>query len=528
MILNIFNTGAVGVIKDVKPHLLPPEAWTDAKNIRFVDAVAVKMGGASNLFGAHLHAPLWTMPSGGVGTMHWMYSSLTKMSATDGSTHADITRTSGGNYSTTNDHLWHGGVLGGIPVITNGADVPQFWGPADLTTPLANLTNWPSNDRCQIIRPFKNFLIALSITRSGVVLPHRVKWSHPADPGTLPASWDYTDPTYDAGERDLDDAEFGGIVDGVALGDTFIIYKERAIWGMQFIGGIYIWRFFPIFDTFGALTAGAVTRFSAGRQHFVPTGEDIIVHNGQEHSSILDARWRKFLLANIEQSMYKRCFSVANPIDKEVWFCFPSVGATWANMAMVWNIKDGSISVRDLPGGVSHIAYGPIPGSVPASTWDSDSDSWDSDTTVWDIQTIVGYQARLVQCSILDSVLQQLETTEQNNGQNMEVYLERQGLAVIGRDRGGQPKADINVRKLMKRIWPKVSGGPVNVRIGMQETLNDPVTWMAPKQFDPSSGTKFLDFIISGRLIAVRFETNSNVTWQLDGYDLEFEVLGAH
>lgn len=520
----IHNVGSVGVVKDKPAHLLPPEAWSDARNVRFRDGIAYKSLGHEDVFGTPSAAPYWSMPVTDVANVFWMYASLTKMYATDGTTHAEITRTVGGDYSTTEDRLWNGGILGGIAVVTNGVDKPQFWATAGLGADLADLTNWPATHLCRIIRPFKQHLVALNITESGTSYPHRVLWSHPADPGSVPVSWDITDPTKDAGQQDLSDSNFGAIIGAKQLRDILVIYKERSTWGMQYIGGAYIFRLFSIFDGIGLLNEKCVTSFNDGAKHFIATGEDIMLHNGQEPMSLLNNRWKRWLTRNIDSTYSKRAFVVENPREHEVWFCFPEVGSSYPTLALVWNSHENTVAVRELSGGISHIALGPIPGSG-GGVWDSDTGTWNSDTAVWDAQTFIGNQARLLQSNKNTTNLQLLDSTEQFDGTNMTAYLEREGLAYIGQDRQGQPKAEFDGRKLFKRIWPKVTGGPVNVRIGSQEELGGTITWQGPKAFNPST-QRYLDFTVGGRLHAVRFESNGSVAWEVHGYDIEVEPLG--
>lgn len=525
--IEIHEVGRYGVVKDIPAHQLPPEAWSDSRNVRFHERKAEKMLGHENVFGTPVVVPYWAMSAGSAIDVFWMYASLTKMYGTDGTTHADITRAAGGDYGTLENYLWQGGVLGGIPVITNGVDVPQQWATVGLGTPLTALSNWPATALCKIIRPFKNFLIALNITKSGTEYPHLAKWSHPAVVGAVPSSWDETDETLDAGEVELSDAQAGIILDGMTLGDTFLIYKENSTWGMQFVGGNSIMRFFPLFELSGILAGGCVTSFQNGRRHFVATGEDVIVTNGQELESVIDKREKHFLRTNLDSTNYRRSFVVANPAQDEVWFCFPETGATWPSIALVWHSRDGVLGFRELPGEIPHIALGPIPGVGSNVTWDLDTEMWDDDTTLWNEQSFIAFQQRLLQSNQAQTRLQKLDSTNQFNAVNMTAYLERTGLAMVGKDREGNWKADFSHRKLVKRIWPKMEGGPVDVLIGYQEEWGDTVTWATAQSFDPAS-QHYLDFSVNGRLIAVRFESDANVEWELHGYDLEIEILGEH
>lgn len=522
-VISIHNVGAVGINRDIPAHLLPPEAWSDGRNIRFSDNKVVKFLGHSEVFDPPTVAPYWAMGVRGPSEFVWIYGGLAKVYMRDTSAHTDITRTVGGDYSMDDDQLWHGGLLGGIPILNNGVDDPQFWATISSGTKLADLTNWPASTTCAIIRPFKNFLVALDITKSGTRSPHMVKWSHPADPGSVPSSWDETDATKDAGEKELEDSQAGFLVDAATLRDILVIYKENSVWGMQFIGGRFIFRFFKIFDNVGLMTPQAVGIFAQGAQHFLATGDDIVIHDGQRLESLLDRKLRVWLNNTISDTNYKRSFVVRNSPQKEMWFCFPEIGSTWCNLALVWNWSTGVPSVRELTE-ASFINTGEISESV-TEDWDSASGSWDGDLTTWDQLKHRPQEARLLQTDPTNTKFYFMDDTNQFNAVNMTSYVEREGLAVVGQDRQGQPKVDFQSQKLVTAIYPKARGGAFQVRVGGQDSIGGPISYSPIQTFTPGTDEK-LSVAVSGKLMAVRFESSADVAWELDGYDLDVSILG--
>src|SRR5882672_3565656 len=224
--LPLDGVGKIGIVMDVEPHELNPLGWSDGKNIRFRDGKIIRGTAAQQVLGTPLGVPYWLKAIFTNTDAFWMYSSLTKMYVSDGATHAEITRTSGGDYTVNDRRLWNGGILTNIPIITNGNDVPQMWLAPGLGTDLANLSNWPSGDRVNVIKPYKSFLVGATLTRGGVLYPNVIKWSHPAAPGAVPVSWDETDPTKLAGEVEIVDGVQGQIRDAFELRDILVIYKD--------------------------------------------------------------------------------------------------------------------------------------------------------------------------------------------------------------------------------------------------------------------------------------------------------------
>ena len=205
MIIRVPNCGAAGVIKDLSQHELPINAWTDAQNIRFLDGYVNQTYGYGEVYDSAAVIPHHVLPVVISGARYWIYASLAKIycvTVTGGAAvHTNITRQTAGadvDYTATANG-WTSTVLGGVPILNPGntTDVPQFW---DLNTAnnCAALTNWPASTYCKSMRTYRNSLMALNVTKTTTNYPYMVKWSHPADPGGVPISWDETDPTMDA------------------------------------------------------------------------------------------------------------------------------------------------------------------------------------------------------------------------------------------------------------------------------------------------------------------------------------------
>lgn len=522
MKVSLDNLGTIGIIKDVPGYELPLSAWSRGKNVRLKDNQVVKFKGHSLSLTSAI-APYHLTPVSSGSSTYWMIAGLNKVYAWDGLTEKDITRTTGGDYSATAAKNWNGGVIGGVPVLNNGIDVPQMWG-VDFATPakLLPLAAWDANWTTKILRPFGEFLVALDVTKSGTNYPRMVKWSHPADPNTVPASWDETDPTKDAGEYEIGE-DNDRMVDCRTLGDSNIIYKERSTYRMTKIGAPYIFDFEKVFSESGLLNPRCVQSF--GDKQFVVSDQDIIMHNGQTATSLIDSKLRSWLFNLIDSDNYDRSFVASNPFLKEMWFCFPQVGSTFPDTALVWNWDANTWGIRDLPE-AAHIEHGQVPGTA-ATTWDGDTDTWDSDLTYWNS---LGYPPTAPRLLMADPTNKKLFFTDNTNtfgGDTFQSYIERTGLP-LGTDSQGNAAVDMFSIKYVNEVWPKITGNSkVNIYVGSQMTVDDDVTWDGPYEFDPAVDQK-IDCDVTGRLLAIRFESTSDREWALHSYDMNIEMQGKY
>ena len=105
----------------------------------------------------------------------------------------------------------------------------------------------------------------------------------------------------------------------------------------------------------------------------------------------------------------------------------------------------------------------------------------------------------------------------------MSSYVERTGLSL---DEQGRP--DPNTVKHITSIWPKMSTSStntVNVYLGTQMSTQDGVTWGDPVSFSPNTQSK-VSVRGTGKLYAVKFESTTDMEWELDGYAVEVKNAG--
>jgi hypothetical protein len=506
------NMGA-GLNLDGFPHELAPQEWSRGQNIRFRDGYAEKFQGDAKVNGTVLAAPYALFPTQGVMGRYWVYAGLTKLVAVANAAHTDITRTAG-PYTGTVNNRWNGGVLSGVLVVNNGVDIPQFWG-GNPATKAANLTNWPSTLRAKVMRPFRNFLFALNLVDNGAARPYAVRWSHPADPGTLPVSWNIADATKDAGELDLADTS-DVIVDAVPLGERLIVYKENSIWAMDYVGSPYIWSSKRIIDGVGAIAQDCVVSYPGG--HAVLTQGDVVNFDGATAPSIADGRVRRWLFDNLNADTYQRSFAVANHRRNEAWFCVPRTGSDWPDTALIYNWKDGTWGIRDIQQ-ASAGASGTIVYDL-GNSWSSDADPWDADDTAWNQYEYTQATPRLLLASAVNQSLVLVDTGKTFQGTPMMSLVEKTGLSFDAPD----------AVKYCKGVRPRFeaqAGTEINVYVGSQDDLEEPVEWTGPVPFVVGTDLQ-ADLETSGRYLAVRFQSTGIVSWRLKQFDMDVTVVGGY
>ena len=503
----------VGINKDLPPTELPPNVWTGGINVLFNNGKSTKAKGHTKVFDPVTAPPYWAFPVINSGVAVWHYATATGIYRYFGQAHEDVTRVAS-PYAMDVDIGWNGGLLNGLPVANNGVDVPQIMEQTD--NKFKDLPNWDATLTARVIRPFKNYLIALNLTDATGDLPHSIQWSSPADPGFAPPSWDNTDPTQDAGQVSLADS-IGRVIDGLALQDQFIIYKEDAVYSMRFIGGLPVFSFRKIFDDAGAISTNCAVEFQG--QHFVVAIGDVYVHNGVSKKSIITQKMKEFLYTNINEEYATRIHVAIDRPRSEIWINFPNKNsvAGECTTALIWNYQEDTWSIRDLPGTYYTTAGVIDPNAVLSSDiWDNGTGSWNTDVTPWNDTSYNPAKQKIIMVSPTNTALYLVDETSLFDTSSFTAILEKTGIDF--EDRRGI--------KYLNAVQPHIEGnGEIDVYVGAQMWQDQGIEWKGPYTFTIGEDFK-VDCRISGRLLSIRFEGDSESSWTLNGYSLEVDLAG--
>lgn len=517
--IEINDVASIGVVKDTPPYQLPPEAWSLAENMRFNDSSVARLGGTAQIFGTPTVAPYFAQFISTASQPWWLYTSLTKTYVFDGVTHTNVTRQTAGvdvNYNAIGAANWNGTLLGGVPILNNGIDVPQFWSAYSAGTKLQNLTNWTVGMTAKVLRAFGPYLMALNVTVGGVVKANDVRWSSPADPGTIPTSWDIADPTTNAGTVSLPDVDSGLILDGLPLQGRFYVYKENSCWRFRNIGGRFIFDEDAFLETIGLFAPRCVAITGDGQRHVFMSNDDMYVHDGNRALPLLSERMKRYIFNQIDTTNGGNSFLFVNAVRREAWFCYPSQGNTVPNRGLIVNYDTKAATETDID--FEFAAIGTLQTS-DTDTWASATGTWETDTSPWSVNN----RRKIALLKPTATRFLQLDSGALRDSVAFTGTLQRTALGVIGRKRNGDWIEDFETRKLVTRLWPKMSGGPVSIRVGGQDVPNGPVTWSDVQTFNPAT-QKFCDLTAEGAAISI--EISGAVDWQLDGYKLDMVTLG--
>jgi hypothetical protein len=239
----------------------------------------------------------------------------TKLYRLVGQTETDASRTVGGAYSTAVDDWWEMTTWGQTVIATNFTDVPQV-----ITMGLNNfgpLGGSPPNARHVAV--LRDFVVFGNVKYGGNSYPNRVYWS------AINNSADYT--IASATQCDIQDLQGpGGWVQKVIGGDYGLVFQERAVWRMTYVGSPEIFRFDLQERARGAFSAQSVIGWGNMVFFLADDGFYVIV-GGSGAVPIGEGKIDRFFLGDLQTSYAYRMSAAIDPVRKNVMWAYPGSGA---------------------------------------------------------------------------------------------------------------------------------------------------------------------------------------------------------
>lgn len=358
--------GEVGVITDINPYDLPPNAVSRGVNVRFQEGKIGKAPAFRRIFeltyleeGATI-PPVDVTPSflfdfkfpgqpdlinivSDVGSIYQFDVSGALIDVTNSS----FTPLTPGELPFTHTVLQEVSYL-------NRVDMhPQVFHDGD--TEYDDLDNWDVTHKCRALRGFKDYLIALNVTKGSDFFPTMFKWSNNALFDTEPDTWDPSDTTANAGENVLGDAT-SGFLDGLALGNQFFFYNDSQTFRAVETGTNDIFDFKLKFNNRGIVNTNCVVEHNG--LHYVFDSDDIYVHDGVQTRSICEGSVRKYIYRSINLAKKNLFFVFKNPGKNTIHFCYQSADdmvsfdhedTANCNRAAVYDTVSNTWTFDDLP-----------------------------------------------------------------------------------------------------------------------------------------------------------------------------------
>jgi hypothetical protein len=530
--------GALGIVTDLAPEELPPNAWTSGVNVRFVNGRVNRGMVFREWFDVEddtsptpvelddVQAIFSFTDENGIDKLILPREGGEIASYTSG-VYADVSYGSLSPVTVTT--TWTHTVLAGISYLATG-DLPY---PLRYDVNLGTytvLTNWPANTSCKAIRTYGDYLIAINITDNGTERRRMFMWSNPALDGEEPDSWDSADPAQLAGFN-ITAREPIELIDGLELGGAFFLYSPAQVYRLQLNGSTS-----SVFDLTMAFDGGVISPncvVEVGGQHFVFGREDVYTHDGITPRSIAHGRVQEFIFSTMNRELAHKAYVVHEEKLKEIHFCYVSrdelvgfEGATFCNRAAVYNYTNDTWSFIDLPNTIGGTYASP----GVSQLWSTMTGSWAEMGGSW---ASMADSVRKALITVSRPLADQITVTRALVGDTVtgskvalpisSETIKPAVLRRIGIDLGAPPSDVKMISRAMPKAHPRDIAGITSWRFGAYDFRVDDIVWSTARSFDPATEYK-VDREASGRNLAVEVSQTDTDDFSLTGVDLEFRI----
>jgi hypothetical protein len=409
--------------------------------------------------------------NGAISTFAGDASKLYKLSST--STWDDVSRTTGGIYSSGSGARWQFGFSGGLVIACTIGEPPQKY-QLGSSTDFAALGGSPPN--ASYIATVRDFVVLGGL--SGDL--NTIHWSGLAQP-----EW------WTPGTNSCDTQTFqnGGPVRGLIGGEVGYVFQAQAISRMTFVpGSDLIFQIDKVEDGRGLAAPYSLVRVGGVAYYLASDGFYKFDLGAAGSTPLGVGKWAKWFLSDLSAGLVANVVGSLDPLGRYVIWAYPTTGAsgTQLNRCLIYDWALDEATTADLT--ITALAQILTQG-VTLDTMDSFGN--------------------------LDTLAFSLDSAVWQGGANL--------LAVFGSDRkmsffSGAPMATTWVtndgrvphRNLIKGVRPHIDTFAVTAAIAAREAEADPVTFGIEEAMDETGN---ISTWASGNFVRARFSVPAGAIW---------------
>jgi hypothetical protein len=227
-----------------------------------------------------------------------------------------------GNYSTAVDQRWKFTQFGNVIIGANGQARLQGYN-LNTSTLFDNLAaDAPEARYVTVVRDF-----VVSGYQSSY--PNRVQWSALGDE----SSWANSATT----QADFQDIPDGGSVVGLTGGEYGLVFMDRAIHRMSYVGSPLVFQFDNISRNLGCYEANSIIQY--GGTSFFLGDDGFYACDGQNVVPIGSEKVNRFFFDNVEESTLYLMSAAVDPIKKLIIWAYASNSSATPDSLLIYNFQ---------------------------------------------------------------------------------------------------------------------------------------------------------------------------------------------
>jgi hypothetical protein len=227
-----------------------------------------------------------------------------------------------GNYTTPTDQRWKFTQFGNVIVAANGFDKLQGFN-LNSSSLFANLAaDAPEARYVTVVRDF-----VVSGYQSSY--PNRVQWSALGDE----SSWTASATT----QADFQDIPDGGSVVGVTGGEFGLVFMDRSIHRMSYVGSPLVFQFDNISRNQGCYEANSIIQY--GGTSFFLSDDGFYACDGQQILPIGNEKVNRYFWSDVDDGLINLMSAAVDPFRKLVVWAYASQSSATVDKLLIFNYQ---------------------------------------------------------------------------------------------------------------------------------------------------------------------------------------------
>lgn len=219
---------------------------------------------------------------------------------------------------------WDFEQFGDVLLAANGIDKIQAW-TVNTSTVFADLS--ATAPLAKYVAVVRDFVVAANLDLG--VNPNKVQWSNIAD-----------ETNWTSGATSQSDYQLipdGGNITGITGGEFGIIFLERSIVRMSYIGSPFFFQFDTISRNLGCKYSGSVTQY--GKTSYFLSADGFYSCDGQSIVPIGNEKVDRYFYDNVDLNKADKITVAIDPIRKLVVWNYPTVSNTRSLLIYNWQLQ---------------------------------------------------------------------------------------------------------------------------------------------------------------------------------------------
>ena len=214
--------------------------------------------------------------------------------------------------------------FGNVIIGTNNSDPIQAY-TLGTSTAFADLA--AGAPVCKFLTVVRDFVVTAFTTESSTVYPSRVRWSGINDE----TAWGSSQVT----QADFQDIPDGGPIVGIRGGEFGLVFMEKGISRMSYIGTPFIFQFDNISRGKGCIAAGSIAQ-TQGVTFFL-SDDGFYLCDGQQIQGIGSEKVDRWFFANADETAFDTMSAAVDPVRKLIIWNFKTTFAQ--RQLIIYNFK---------------------------------------------------------------------------------------------------------------------------------------------------------------------------------------------